>query len=73
MMKVTYKVTKMKEKCPFYKKICGNPNECVFQIWHYSKKECRKGGILKTPNKLKCMEENEIQNHNDLHITKKLF
>ena len=47
----------MKPKCPFYKKTCGSPNECSFQVWHYGKKECKKGGLLRTPTKLKYLEE----------------
>jgi hypothetical protein len=47
----------MKPKCPWYRKICDNPNFCPFQIYHYDKCECRKGGLLKTPNKLMYLEE----------------
>jgi len=47
----------MKEHCPFYKGECGNPNDCVFKVWHYQKQECKKGGLLKTPNKLKYLED----------------
>jgi len=47
----------MKPKCPFYRDgVCSTPNECNFIVWHYQKKECRKGGLLRTPTKLKYME-----------------
>jgi len=49
----------MEEKCPFYQGICSNRDDCVFQVWHYTKKECRKGGLLKTPKKLLYMEERQ--------------
>jgi len=43
----------MKPKCPFYQGTCSNNDYCEFEVWHYDKKECRKGGLLKTPKKLK--------------------
>lgn len=47
----------MKPKCPWYiNKNCGNPNDCVFKVAHYHNINCRKGGLLKTPNKLRWME-----------------
>jgi hypothetical protein len=47
----------MKPKCSFYQGTCSNPSDdCPFIVWHYQKKECRKGGLLITPNKLKYME-----------------
>lgn len=46
----------MRPKCPFYRKTCSNPEKCCFEIWHYQKKECRKGGLLRTPDKLKYLE-----------------
>jgi len=48
----------MKEKCPFYAEgKCKNPNHCLFENYHYQKKQCIKGGLLKTPKKLKYLEE----------------
>ena len=48
----------MKPKCPFYmNKLCGSTNKCPFQIWYHEQKQCRKGGLLKTPTKLKHLEE----------------
>ena len=48
----------MKEKCPFYGNgTCMNKDKCEWEIWHFQKKECRKGGLLKTPKKLEAKEE----------------
>ena len=47
----------IKPKCPFYKGTCNKPDDdCPFIVWHYQKKECRKGGLLKTPKKLQHLE-----------------
>jgi len=50
----------MRAKCPFYRGIYINQMFCPFQVYHYQKKECRKGGLLKTPNKLKYLETNKM-------------
>ena len=53
----------MKEKCSWYRGgICDNPNECPFRYFYYQTTQCRKGGLLKTPNKLKYLEKGNDKN-----------